>query len=120
MYKVVSGSVVVRISDGANIPFSEDNKDYREFLEWVEGGNTPDIEQADVAVPTIVSARQARLALLSINKLSEVDQLISGLGKAATIEWEFAQYIERNNHLIPLLGFSEEDIDSLFALAASF
>lgn len=33
--------VVVRISDLAHIPFSEDNTDYQEYLKWLADGNTP-------------------------------------------------------------------------------
>ncbi|WP_156545882.1 hypothetical protein [Cupriavidus sp. D384] len=34
-------SCVIRISDGAAIPFDEDNRDYSEYLEWIAAGNTP-------------------------------------------------------------------------------
>ena len=34
--------VVLRRDDGAQIPFSEDNPDYREYLIWVSLGNTPE------------------------------------------------------------------------------
>ena len=47
MYKhyKVDGQVwehaIQRISDGAYIPFVEDNYDYQEYLKWVAEGNTP-------------------------------------------------------------------------------
>lgn len=49
-YKLSSQSVLR--DDGARIPINEKNKDYQEYLAWVEAGNTPDA--ADV-VPDVVS-----------------------------------------------------------------
>lgn len=34
--------VVIRLSDNAFIPMDIENKDYREYLTWVEDGNTPE------------------------------------------------------------------------------
>ena len=36
-----STQIVLRIIDGANIPFDPDNTDYQAYLKWLEEGNTP-------------------------------------------------------------------------------
>jgi len=38
---LVEAKVVCRLSDNAFIPFSESNKDYQQYLKWLEEGNTP-------------------------------------------------------------------------------
>lgn len=45
-YKDYNGNVVqnaiIRLADGATVPFAEDNTDYQEYLKWLALGNTPE------------------------------------------------------------------------------
>lgn len=90
------------------------------FVEPVE------VEQ-EVVIPSVVTMRQARLALLQQGLLSTVsaaiDSMTGDTGEAARIEWEYAATVERVSPLIlslgSALGLSDEQLDELFVLAAS-
>ena len=80
-----------------------------------------DAEEA-AAVPEVVSARQARLALIGAGLLDAVETAIAALPSAADrVEWEYATEIRRDHPLIASLGvalsLSTEDIDDLFRIA---
>ena len=40
-YKLTNGNMILRVEDGAWIPFDPANIDYQEYLKWLEEGNTP-------------------------------------------------------------------------------
>ena len=76
-------------------------------------------------VPSSVTMRQARLALLGAGLLSGVDAAIDSLPspqkEAARIEWEYSQEVQRHNGfvsvLVPILGLTEAQTDALFLVA---
>lgn len=78
-------------------------------------------------VPSIVSMRQARLALLQAGKLDDVDAAIAALPspakEAAQIEWEYAIEVKRDSQLVtqlaPALGLDDAALDALFIAAAA-
>ena len=81
-----------------------------------------------IPIPQSVTMRQARLALLAVGKLSQVDTAISSIPDntqraAAAIEWEYAQTVDRNSPFVQTLalalGLSELDLDNLFTAAAA-
>ena len=42
MYQLTSGDTILRLSDNASIPQAPGNRDYAEYLDWLEAGNTPE------------------------------------------------------------------------------
>jgi hypothetical protein len=127
MYQLTQSTSIIRLSDGAWIPAVTVNVDYREYLAWLERGNTPAPYVAPPPAPiTICTMRQARLALLQAGKLAQVDTIINALPEpqrsAAKIEWEYSNDVLRNGALVsslgPALGLSVADIDALFLTAS--
>ena len=41
-YQLTTGDTIVRLSDNAFIPAAPGNRDYTEYLEWLDAGNTPE------------------------------------------------------------------------------
>jgi hypothetical protein len=91
-------------------------------------------EEADIwaqsvakVIPSVVTMRQARLALLETSKLHLVDLAIDSLPspqkEAAQIEWEYSGEVHRNKEFVLLLGaalgLTSEDLDNLFLLAST-
>jgi hypothetical protein len=94
---------------------------------WVENGKVSIVEFIEqVAIPNVVTMRQARLALLGADLLDDVNSVISSLPspqkEVAQVEWEYAQDVQRNQPLVlmllPALGLTDEEADQLFIKAA--
>ena len=76
-------------------------------------------------VPSVVSMRQARLALLGAGLLASVEATIDSLPspqkEAARIEWEYATEVQRSSGLVPMmgaaLGLDDAGLDALFIAA---
>lgn len=94
--------------------------------DWTYSGGAfspPAPAPAPVVIPTTVSMRQARLALLQVNLLATVDAAIATGGEADRITWEYATEVHRTDALVAnmavALSLNDEGLDSLFTLAAS-
>lgn len=74
-------------------------------------------------VPSIVSMRQARLALLDAGILDDVQGAVDFGDRATQISWEFATEVRRNDPLVETLAkqlpLSSEEVDNLFVKAAT-
>jgi hypothetical protein len=78
-------------------------------------------------VPQQVTMRQARLALLGAGLLDQISVAIAAIEdplqrKAAEIEWEYSQEVQRSNGFVaqiaPALGLDDAALDALFTQAA--
>lgn len=72
----------------------------------------------------VISMRQCRLALLAFGILDQVDAAIkASANRAMEIEWDYASEVRRGSPIIaamaPQLGLTDEQIDGLFAQAAT-
>lgn len=74
-------------------------------------------------IPSIVSMRQVRLALLNAGLLATVSGAIAAGDEAGQIEWEYATQVDKNSQLVAsmkaALNLSDAEIDELFKLAAT-
>jgi hypothetical protein len=55
-YQLTTSTSIIRLSDGATIPNDPGNRDYREYLDWVEAGNTPEPAPAPPPPPPSYTA----------------------------------------------------------------
>ena len=73
-------------------------------------------------VPQQVTMRQARLALLSVGLLDDVEMVIAAAGREAQLEWEYAAVVERSNPAVAAVqqqeSLTDAQIDDLFREAA--
>lgn len=70
-----------------------------------------------------VTMRQARLALLTANRLDDVEAAVAQAERSVQIEWEYATVVERVSPLVTALGaalgLDDAAIDALFGDAAT-
>lgn len=85
----------------------------------------PEYVPVVVAVPEVVTMRQARLALLGAGLLAQVNTAVANMpgseGEAARIEWEYAQEVRRDSPLVAALsaafGWTSAQLDDMFISA---
>jgi hypothetical protein len=81
-----------------------------------------EIQPQPQQIPQVVSARQMRLALLSLDLLTSVETAVAA-NPTTNISWEYATEFHRTNALVlsmqSALGKTDEEVDAIFTLAAS-
>lgn len=127
------------IDSGVVINHAEADSDFAQSQGWIPAGDSRigdlwDGEQfapappAPPVVPAAVTMRQARLALLGAGLLDDVDAAIASIPdattrRAAQIEWEFSNEVQRHNAFTSMLGsglgLTSAQIDQLFIQAVT-
>lgn len=87
-----------------------------------EVANTP-LPDPEPQIPSVVSMRQARLALLQEGLLATVNTAIEAGSEADKITWEYATEVNRSEPLVQnmavSLGVTQQQMDDLFTLAST-
>lgn len=80
-------------------------------------------EPVAAVVVSVVTPRQIRLALLQLGLYGAAATWIAGADQSVQIEWDYATEVRRDHAMWPVaaaaLAKSADDIDQLFALAAT-
>ena len=72
MYQLTTSTSIKRLFDGATIPNEPANRDYREYLEWVEAGNTPEPAPEPEPIPVLTTEQKLEAAELTVAELKEL------------------------------------------------
>ena len=73
MYQLTTSTSIIRLSDGAFIPNDPGNCDYRDYLDWLEAGNTPEPAADPLpSPPPLTPAEKLAAAGLTVAELREL------------------------------------------------
>ena len=75
MYQLTISDTVLRTTDNAFIPQDGGNRDYREYLEWLDAGNTPETAPAPPAPAVLTPAEKLAAAGLTVDELKTLLEL---------------------------------------------
>lgn len=91
------------------------------FIEYDNGWATQNPNENKEVIPQTITMRQARLQLLEVELLDEVEAFVSQ-DRKWQIEWEYANEVFRDSPLISalksLLNLTDDQIDTMFIKAS--
>lgn len=112
----------VRVKESPKPSINENHQRIREGRPALINGTWTQQWVVDEVTPKSVTMRQARLALLSVGLLDDVEAAVAAAGRQAQIEWEYATEVQRTHPLIAQVqqaqGLTDAEIDALFVAAA--
>jgi len=131
MYQLTTGTSIIRLSDGATIPNDPGNRDYREYLEWLEAGNTPEPAPAPpppppsyvafwdalIASSVYASIRTQSMASLPMNTLAT--EFIALIGDAKAGRPNEAAIQASMSAVFATGTFTEDDAEEFTAALAA-
>lgn len=91
------------------------------FIDYDNGFITEESDQQLNNIPQEITMRQARLQLLEVGLLDDVEALVA-LDRNSQIEWEYANEVYRQSPLIEAvkeaMSLTDEQIDNMFLEAS--
>jgi hypothetical protein len=72
MYQLTVTDTILRLADNAFIPPDPANTDYREYLAWVEAGNTPEPAPEPPAPVELTPAEKLAASGLTVEELKNL------------------------------------------------
>ena len=72
MYQLTTSTSIIRLSDGAFIPNDPGNRDYRDYLEYLAAGNTPEPAPPLEPAPILTTEQKLNAAGLTVAELKEL------------------------------------------------
>ena len=72
MYQLTTSDSILRLSDNAFIPPDGGNRDYQEYLAWVEEGNMPEPAPIPPTPPVLTTEQKLNAAGLTVAELKEL------------------------------------------------
>lgn len=100
--------------------------EYIDFPDFLDGHlfleyNNGFVTQEPKPIPQVITMRQARLQLLVVGLLDDVEALVA-LDRKSQIEWEYANEVYRQSSLIEsvkeAMSLTDEQIDNMFLEAS--
>jgi hypothetical protein len=131
MYQLTTSTSIKRLSDGAFIPNDPGNRDYREYLDWIDAGNTPEPAPAPPPPPPSYTAfwdallastvygsiRTQSMASLPMNTLAT--EFIALLGDAKAGRPNEAAIQASMSAVFATGTFTEDDAEEFIAALAA-
>ena len=72
MYQLLSGNTILRLKDNVFIPTDPANRDYAEYLAWLEDGNEPLPAPEPPSVSALTPVEKLAAAGLTVSELKEL------------------------------------------------